>query len=707
MVDNPAADMGLNHKVPDERRIGRTASFSKKSSFRWKKDRPSLQKDGEGSVKSFHSCPSPQKRATPIHHRAKLSSNYSRDSSRSIGSRSINSARSVKTTPMPQAIRFPGLDEEEEEKKGLRKGLSFRWRRKKKEESRVIQDQMVADFFDVESFTSDPSLSQNPNICDEVAPKRFRGLFRGLSRRSVQSTRSMGRPRSGRRSGGGGAAASLGGSLHDSSSSITSWQTDSTDGTPRFLIRGSLDISAGGSYQDDDEITLGSAFSSGSGSRSRSRSRGGSSVSGVPRRGVDRTLSENWTSNSRGQSSSMGQKKKKKKGLIKNIFKYFKSKKSKKKARERDQVSSPTEDMEISCSSFDFELELSQMKARYHQEMSSRGSLSSRGSEAMPGSIDIQMHYPEYGLSSSSVISEDGKEEIEISQHPAPTSPRRSASSSMRAPQEDDGSVVSLLTGLLQTWTSERELAIKGGSNQHEAEEKEEEVVLAPQSPTKVKGCLRKCSQGYLKTSYTVAFSVVQIREFERTVGDNPACTSGPPISLGWAYMDVSPDVHVVAHANRPKRSKREFHLPASKRTNLLVQEWQVSEIEIRKARREATYIQYCREKSAFTGGRGAKEASFLRKAQQKQKQQQRLQQQQQRSQLQQQQRAQQQQGSSMGNLKSPPLSPPSTVISSTVQTSYKTMQRPVSPGRSYKPPSAMTCHSPAKSLPSAFPLEV
>ena len=33
-----------------------------------------------------------------------------------------------------------------------------------------------------------------------------------------------------------------------------------------------------------------------------------------------------------------------------------------------------------------------------------------------------------------------------------------------------------------------------------------------------------------------VRFNAIQIRSYERIVGDNPSCTSGPPLSIGWQY---------------------------------------------------------------------------------------------------------------------------------------------------------------------------
>lgn len=35
-----------------------------------------------------------------------------------------------------------------------------------------------------------------------------------------------------------------------------------------------------------------------------------------------------------------------------------------------------------------------------------------------------------------------------------------------------------------------------------------------------------------------VQFNEIQIREYERTVGDNPSVTKGPPVSIGWNYKE-------------------------------------------------------------------------------------------------------------------------------------------------------------------------
>ena len=403
---------------------------------------------------------------------------------------SSGSVRSMHTSPTPAAIHFPGLEQAPAVPKkkrggGLAKALSSRFGRKKKDD--MSHDQVINDFFDVQSFASnEPSLapSENPNLHDEIAPRRFR-LFAGLSSRSVTSTRSAGSRRGRSRRGRNNNAVSSAVSLHDADS-VSSWNTASTDNTPRFLIRveGNMPGGSDDYYQDDDEITLGSAFSE----------------NPRPRRGgMDRMLSENWTANSRGLDSAQGKKKKKKKGLMKTVFRMFRSKAKKKKDREerqrqaeQDALPSPTRDMDMSVTSFDFESELNEMKARYNQEMSSRGSFSSHGSDGMPNAIDI--HIAD-GASRSGSVSEDGKEEVEITR---------------TKKDDDETSVVSLLTGLLKTWNSERELVKNsGGRATTEAEEKEEEVVLGGPNGPKPKGCLKDGRKRYPKHQFTVAFSVV------------------------------------------------------------------------------------------------------------------------------------------------------------------------------------------------------
>lgn len=95
-----------------------------------------------------------------------------------------------------------------------------------------------------------------------------------------------------------------------------------------------------------------------------------------------------------------------------------------------------------------------------------------------------------------------------------------------------------------------------------------------------------------------VRFGNVEVREYERALGDNPSCSSGPPISIGWCYS-LHRDMALEDYERvRPaRRNKRQFYLSAAKRNNFLA-EWDVTPEEMHQARREVTYIQYCREKA-------------------------------------------------------------------------------------------------------------
>lgn len=158
--------------------------------------------------------------------------------------------------------------------------------------------------------------------------------------------------------------------------------------------------------------------------------------------------------------------------------------------------------------------------------------------------------------------------------------------------EDDDGSVFTILSGIIAAWASET--AAKKGRDP-----------LAPRSKsfteTGVKSCFK--AENPVKPRYSVTFGVISIREYERTVGDNPSVTSGPPISIGWSYMPSFEAAVDEYETSRPcRRTKREFYLPSDLRKDLLLNEWGYSVEEVRRAKREATYIQYHREKSAYQG---------------------------------------------------------------------------------------------------------
>ena len=70
-----------------------------------------------------------------------------------------------------------------------------------------------------------------------------------------------------------------------------------------------------------------------------------------------------------------------------------------------------------------------------------------------------------------------------------------------------------------------------------------------------------------------VTFSSVEIRQYELILGDNPACTDGNPLSIGWKhYTELTVIIPVNKYENERKfqRSALELRLARWKRENIL-----------------------------------------------------------------------------------------------------------------------------------------
>mmetsp|Transcript_581 Transcript_581/g.1485 ORF Transcript_581/g.1485 Transcript_581/m.1485 type:complete len:270 (+) Transcript_581:593-1402(+) len=87
-------------------------------------------------------------------------------------------------------------------------------------------------------------------------------------------------------------------------------------------------------------------------------------------------------------------------------------------------------------------------------------------------------------------------------------------------------------------------------------------------------------------------FGNVQIREYARTVGDNPSCSSGPPVSISWEYNEVG-EIGIIDYEKTrpPRRSHFEMVLPRKVRHDMLRREWDVQQREIAEAVRRNVKI--------------------------------------------------------------------------------------------------------------------
>lgn len=84
-----------------------------------------------------------------------------------------------------------------------------------------------------------------------------------------------------------------------------------------------------------------------------------------------------------------------------------------------------------------------------------------------------------------------------------------------------------------------------------------------------------------------VRFTSVSIREYVRIVGDHPDCVVGPPMAIGWEYVEVPAqgiDTFEADHLVRRSSTR----LSSTERKELLSHEFGVPEIEIRLAEKRA-----------------------------------------------------------------------------------------------------------------------
>jgi hypothetical protein len=100
-------------------------------------------------------------------------------------------------------------------------------------------------------------------------------------------------------------------------------------------------------------------------------------------------------------------------------------------------------------------------------------------------------------------------------------------------------------------------------------------------------------------------FDKVQIREYSRTVGDNPSCSSGPPVSISWEYNIIGDfDVDGYERSRPMRRIQQEMVLPRYLREDLLRHEWDVSRKEIAESVRTVLKVKNQRKTTINNQGK-------------------------------------------------------------------------------------------------------
>jgi len=70
--------------------------------------------------------------------------------------------------------------------------------------------------------------------------------------------------------------------------------------------------------------------------------------------------------------------------------------------------------------------------------------------------------------------------------------------------------------------------------------------------------------------SYNVRFNEVRVREFQRILTDNPACTKGPPIGIGWKFNEKTFDFDEWELKRGRVRRPSELHLNRGRREEIV-----------------------------------------------------------------------------------------------------------------------------------------
>ena len=126
-------------------------------------------------------------------------------------------------------------------------------------------------------------------------------------------------------------------------------------------------------------------------------------------------------------------------------------------------------------------------------------------------------------------------------------------------------------------------------------------------------------NRGGRSSRKSVCFSEICIREYAMTIGDNPSCSRGAPVSLHWNY---DPDHFTCSlhqfeefRKTNPPRKRAEMIIPMDRRHEMLKDEWNVSTREILSIIKENKKIQEHRHKSALQTDRRIRNEALLENA--------------------------------------------------------------------------------------------
>jgi hypothetical protein len=112
----------------------------------------------------------------------------------------------------------------------------------------------------------------------------------------------------------------------------------------------------------------------------------------------------------------------------------------------------------------------------------------------------------------------------------------------------------------------------------------------------------------------SVSFGSIQVREYNRVLGDNPDVQFGPPISLGWNFVQKDALPMNEYETNKPQRT-RGLRMSSVTRRNLLTNVFGVPAEEIAAVEKEVKKIKKQRSQTNKQGTTGRAVESAMQSA--------------------------------------------------------------------------------------------
>lgn len=93
---------------------------------------------------------------------------------------------------------------------------------------------------------------------------------------------------------------------------------------------------------------------------------------------------------------------------------------------------------------------------------------------------------------------------------------------------------------------------------------------------------------GSTPSAVPVTFDNIEVREYSVVIGDNPSCTSGPPVSIGWSYNEgFVIGVEEYETRRQKRRNFLQMAMPRTVREEMLMYEFGFSRSQVAAAIRE------------------------------------------------------------------------------------------------------------------------